>query len=201
MAKHVDDLKITAPPHIIKWLLNVLQEVFGAMRIWWFVFTNCGIRHIQDQKTFAITTDQIECANTLKLVPYQGHKGEDNDQELSSYWLEQYRSLLGAAMFTTLTRFDVLVFVAALARVAHKACVIHLKRLNKLVKWMQLNPRRFVFDSRPLSNVILAISDSAFKKEEETGHAMKGALFLRPFAPSDGRLRAVAGSSVEGPGN
>ena len=97
-----------------------------------------------------------------------------------------YRSLLGAVAFLLLTRIDVAVFVSALQRWGHAPKIIHVKRLNVLTKWIQVNPKRLVYGSftvRGDRQVVTgvhqrAFSDSAFKKEEQTGHCMRGAAYL-----------------------
>ena len=60
MAKHVDDLKLTGKKKVIEWVLQQIQEVFGELKIEWYTFTNCGLRHIQDPTTFLTTLDQEE---------------------------------------------------------------------------------------------------------------------------------------------
>ena len=48
MTKHVDDLKGTGDSTTAQHILSELQKVFGDLKIKWYVFTNCGVRHIQD---------------------------------------------------------------------------------------------------------------------------------------------------------
>jgi hypothetical protein len=61
-----------------------------------------------------------------------------------------------------------------------QAKIIHVKRLNAVVRWLQRDPRKLRYPklSGKLTELLL-ISDAAFKKEESEGHALKGALFLR----------------------
>ena len=92
----------------------------------------------------------------------------------------------------TLTRLDLCVFVCALQRHQHKPTVEHVQRLNKLLRWIQRNPRKlrypplhsqehlFMADSAKNKHTeLLIISDAAFKKEEDKGHVLRGALYLR----------------------
>ena len=83
-------------------------------------------------------------------------------------------------------RLDACVFIVALQRAASKCQVKHVQSLNRLVVWMKNNPQRLTY--RPLKGKLrlLTFSDSAFKKEEETGHALKGTLVLLVEAASDG---------------
>jgi hypothetical protein len=97
-----------------------------------------------------------------------------------------YRSLLGAVAFLLLMRTDIAVFVSALQRWEHILKIIHVKRLNALIKWIQANARRLVY--KPFVSPgdrqvdpgthLCAFADSTFKTEEQTGHCMQGAVLL-----------------------
>ena len=101
---------------------------------------------------------------------------------------ELYRSLLGVAAFLLLTRIDIAVFVSALQRWCHAPLIIHVKRLNALTRWVKENPRclhyyEFGTDARggqmaKPSMHLRIFSDSAFKKEESSGHCMRGSVYL-----------------------
>ncbi len=54
-------------------------------------------------------------------------------------------SLLGAVAYLALTRVDVLVFICALQRYAATPQIQHVKRLNKVVKWVQRHPKKLHF--------------------------------------------------------
>ena len=83
-------------------------------------------------------------------------------------------SLLGAVAYALLTRVDVAVYVVALQRVSHAPRVLHVRRLNVATRWTQRNPQSAVY--RPMKGPVrlLARSDSAFKKEDDSGHAVRG---------------------------
>ena len=91
-----------------------------------------------------------------------------------------YWSVLGAIAWCLLTRPDIAVFVGALQRYSHAPKVIHAKRLNAVVRWAQRNPKKLFYGRLGSSETHLRMySDAAFKKEEETGHSMRGAIFVR----------------------
>ena len=71
MAKHVDDLKLTGKKKVIEQVLQQIQEVFGELKIEWYTYTNCGLRHIQDLTTFLITLDQEEYIKNMKPIIHQ----------------------------------------------------------------------------------------------------------------------------------
>ena len=91
-----------------------------------------------------------------------------------------YLSLLGALAYLSLTRVDVIAFIAALQRNNHAPKVVHAKRLNSVVRWVQKNmvDLSYVhFDHK--DNVIIGISDAAFKKEDDEATAMRGCAVIR----------------------
>ena len=58
MSKHVDDLKFAGTPEAEKKVMDHIQRTFGPLRIVKHKFTNCGVRHIQDEISKIITLDQ-----------------------------------------------------------------------------------------------------------------------------------------------
>ena len=194
MAKHVDDLKITGRKDVVDWVLSKIQAVFGELKILWHNFTNCGLRHIQDRSTFTITLDQEEYINNLKAIAHPDLKGQPKEQACSPELTQLFMSLLGAVAYALMTRIDVAVFVCALQRVTSKPQIIHIKRLNAVLRWMQSNPRRLCFPAVAGASHLRCVGDAAFKKEEDDGRSLRGALFLRTFeAPS--RHASGGGSS------
>ena len=76
----------------------------------------------------------------------------------------------------TQTRLEVCVYVCALQRAAKCAKVEHALRLNKVAKWCKRKSAKLVY--RVLQNPcrIQVISDSAFRKEDVAGLAIRGAI-------------------------
>ena len=145
MAKHVDDLKLTGHKKVIEWVLLQIQEVFGELKIEWFTFTNCGLRHIQGPISYSITLDQEEYIKNIKPIVHQDLKGLSSDADCSAEVIQLFMSLLGAVAHALMTRIDVAVFVCAMQRVTRKPKIIHVKRLNAVLRWMQANPKRLTF--------------------------------------------------------
>jgi len=176
ICKHVDDIKYTGKPDWCKWFEEKLEAQFGKLKAPTNNVTNCGVRHQQDPTTKVVTLDQEEYIEALKAVHSEDlHNAADTPLTHAGWTI--YLSVLGAVAFTTLTRHDVAVYVAALQRAAHKATTIHLKRLNALVRWMKRNPRRVVFPQMGEPTKLMAVSDSSFKKvDEEYCHSMRGCI-------------------------
>ena len=70
MTKHVDDLKMTGETEMLNLILKELQQIFGQLKVEWHVFTNCGVRHVQDIRTKEITLDQIAYVSNLRSIAH-----------------------------------------------------------------------------------------------------------------------------------
>ena len=180
LTKHVDDVKIAGNKETVLKVLQKLQAVFGPLKIEWSQFTNCGVRHIQNPTTKDCTLDQDAYAANLRTIDHPELRTRDNTQKCSFDLHKLYQSLLGAVAYLYLTRLDILVFISACQRYGHAPDIIHVKRLNTIVRWIQRNPKKLFYKSfSHLNSHFRIISDAAFKKEEEKGHALRGAVFLR----------------------
>ena len=89
-------------------------------------------------------------------------------------------SLLEAIAYATHTRVDVMVFIVALQRRKHTPEVQHVRKLNKVLRWVQRNPKKLSYKKLTSEDTHLRIvSDAAFKKGTEKCHCLRGALYLR----------------------
>ena len=80
ITKHVDDLKTTGQAERVKTVLSELQRVFGELKVEWYVFTNCGVKHVQDQVTKEVTLDQIAYVGNLRAISHpQLTDGKEED--------------------------------------------------------------------------------------------------------------------------
>jgi hypothetical protein len=189
MTKHVDDLKITGRSEVVKQVLFEIQKVFGELKIMWRDFTNCGTRHIQDPITKEITLDQIEYTQNMRPIAHPELKTAKNEAMCSAPLHQLFMSLLGAVAYLAHTRVDALVFISALQRHNSKPQIVHVKRLNKLLAWLQAHPKKLIYrrfggsggknPEAARRTHLRLVSDAAFKREGEEGHCLRGALFLR----------------------
>ena len=188
LAKHVDDIKITGYRETVVWVVKKIEEQFGQLKIDWNNFTNCGVRHRQDTTTKEVTLDQDEYIKGIKLCVHADISSVSSESKAGNDLHAQYWSVLGAIAYAVLTRPDIAVFVAALQRHSQSPCIIHVKRLNAVVRWAQRNPKSITYKQLGSSSLpsgatipthLREISDAAFKKEETTGHSMRGSCYLR----------------------
>ena len=180
MTKHVDDLKVTGERSWIEFVLKKIQETFGNLKIVWNSFTNCGVCHDQNKITKELTLDQIEYGKQLRIIAHSDLKTMKNDEFCGHELHALYMSLVGAVAYMYLTRLDVLVYISAKQRHSHKPKIEHVKSLNKLIRYVQAHPKKLAYRNMKQGPTHLrVVSDAAFKKEEEKGHALRGALYLR----------------------
>ena len=62
---------------------------------------------------------------------------------------------------------EIAVYVSALQRHMHAPRAIDLRRLNRVIRWAQRNPRGLEYHRLPEPRVLLAIGDSAFQAPSE----------------------------------
>ena len=162
----------------------------------WKDFTNCGTRHIQNPTTKEITLDQIEYTQNLRQIAHPELKTAKNDSFCTPPLHQLYMSLLGVLAYLAHTHVDALVFISALQRHNAKPQIIHINRFNKLLAWLQAHPKKLTYrrfgDSGRCSpeaarqTHLRMVSDAAFKREGDTGHCLRGAMYLR--APGQGKI-------------
>ena len=146
--------------------------------------------------------DQIDYAKNMRCIAHpQLHGGKPED--LCCPDLHRlYQSLLGAVAYLSHTRVDIVVFVCAAQRYASKPQIQHVRRLNKLLGWIQRNPKRLAYKSLSFGSEsdaatvnretvkqqqhthLRVLSDAAYKKETEDGCSLRGALYCRSSGTS-----------------
>jgi hypothetical protein len=180
LCKHVDDLKIAASRPIILEIIAFLERVFGKLEVQWHEFTNCGIRHRQNPTTFECELDQVEFIAAIKPIQSVEISGAPADQPLSDLLQSQFFSLLMTLAYALMTRVDLCAYVAALQKAATKATILHVRRLNALVRWAQRNPKSLCYRRLPCyPDSLVQVSDSAFKADGDSGLSLRGIVSLR----------------------
>lgn len=175
LSTHVDDLKGCGVPAVCDWLKNILVAEFGKMTEHYDSFLHCGIQYRRHEDG-SITMDQNHYAQLL--IPMDSVKLANMAPSdlLDEFGKGQFMSLLGGCSWMTQTRLDVAVYIAALQRAAKAPRQEHAVRLNKVVKWMKRKKAQLTYLklTPPLRTAV--ISDSAFRKEDRAGLAMRGAI-------------------------
>ena len=78
--------------------------------------------------------------------------GGKADDESGPELHQLFMSLLGAVAYLSLTRVDVLVFTSALQRHMAKSKLEHVRKLNKLLRWVQKHPCKLAYKSFSLGD-------------------------------------------------
>ena len=211
--KHVDDIKTGCQTHVLKEFIDVLERHFGKgeIEITSSPFTNCGLRHI-GIPCGGYTLDQIEYVNALKPIVTEelmttkakalGQTSAEADRrqvmaiekgsaatdaqsrETSPRVAKLFLSLLMALAYALQTRPDLAIYVNALQRYAQNPRIVHVKRLNALVRWAQKHPIKLTYRRIKCQRVLEMFSDAAFKREVDendiaSGRASRGAVYMR----------------------
>ena len=179
--KHVDDLKMIGPRALIEKFVNHLSATFGKMEVEWHVFTFCGVQHRQLDDG-SVELDQIKFLSACKPISTPEALTGSPEALLPEAARRHFLSLLMTIAYSLLTRPDIAVFVTALQRESHQARVVHVKRLNLLLKWAQANPRKLTYPVMEYPDMLLQISDSSYKAKAEDGLSVRGLVSVRVCA-------------------
>ena len=176
--KHVDDLKMAAKKALIEEFVQHLSKTFGKMDIEWSSFTFCGVRHEQHSDG-SVSLDQVKFLSACKPISQPAALAGGAEAILPEDARRHFLSLLMTVAYALLTRPDVAVFISALQRESHKAQVIHVRRLNKVLQWLQANPRKITYPVMKYPTALLQVSDSSYKARAEDGLSVRGLVSLR----------------------
>ena len=126
-------------------------------------FFHTGIKHVSNDSHDLVTLDQVDYADAIKPISMaQLHKLND-DGSLDEVHTACFLTLLGAVAWLVQTRLDIVVYVSALQRHSHAPLAIHLKRLNRLVRYIQKNPQKLYYRPLPLPVRLIAVGGSAYQ--------------------------------------
>ena len=131
---------------------------------------------------FHYVLDQNDYASAIKPVSVpELMKAKDEDM-LVGLLLSCFLTLLGAVAWLLQTRMEIAVYVSALQRKMHAPRAIDLRRLNRVIRWAQRNPKGLTYKRLPEPRVLLAVGDSAFQAPtEEEIVAGKDPLVMRGY--------------------
>ena len=181
IVKHVDDLKMIGPRKLIEQFVAHVSHVFGKMEVEWSEFTFCGVHHKQLEDG-SVQMNQAKFLASCKTITHPQALDGKADTPLPEPARRVFLSLLMTVAYGLLTRPDVAVFVVALQRESHRAQVIHVRRLNTLLKWIQNNPRHLTYPRMRYPDTLLQISDSSYRAKAEDGLSVRGLVSLRVSA-------------------
>ena len=168
MSVHVDDIKIAAEKSLFDLTTRSLEGRFGKLTISKDDFVNTGVRH-RRLPNGDIVLDQINYINGLGQIRSEHVKRSTANDPCNAADHQQFRSLLGALAYATITQTWSVVYIAALQRVAAAPKNEHVMRLNKLVRLVKAQGAEIVFKYMTCLHKLVVHSDSSFRKEDEKG--------------------------------
>ena len=182
---------MTAPKERLEEMLKKLTEDFGELKVKWHKFECCGEQVEQDPVTMTIKTHQNHYVAALESIPLTHLPRADDDKDATDDMHGPFMSLLGAIGWTVIGRADHCVYVAALQRHAKKPKNKHLRALNTVLAYLKAHPTYLLYHKLVGPLALVAVADSAYRREEHEDHAdglaMKGAMFaLRSMSDTDG---------------
>ena len=172
---HIDDLKITGTPSEQSALIKALEEKFDAMKIEKDNFEHLGVMHrlhVDGSRTLS----QENYVKELRPIAEAELKLLSSDESVSELVKSQYMSLLGGLAWVVQTRPDIAVFISALQRRLQRPRVQDVLNLNRVLKYVKLKP--IVLTYKPVRQPwsLIAISDSAYKGEEQDSLAVRSGI-------------------------
>ena len=178
MSVHVDDIKIAAEKSLFNLTTHNLEIRSGKLTITLDNFVNTGVRH-RRLPNGDIILDQHEYVKGLGQIKSEHVKRSTTSNLCNAEDHQQFRSLLGALAYASITQTWATVYIVALQRVAAAPKNEHVLRLNKLVRLVQAQGAETTFKHMTCSYKLIVHSDSSFRKEDDKGYAMRGAAYLR----------------------
>ena len=181
---HVDDLKCIGKEPASTKMIQVIEKAVGKVTLLKDNFEHCGIKH--ETTDTAVVMHQNHYANQLRPIDETLLEQRKDDVEVSSFCIDLvtlFMSLLGGLAWLVLTRVDICIYVQCMQRHAQSPRVEDVKKLNRLLRWVQKRPAGIVYFKRKAKDFrwrIAAVSDSAFRSLEDnsTGLALRGFVVL-----------------------
>ena len=180
LSTHVDDFKGAGEEPFVKRLLAGLEKEFATLKVKRGVFECVGIIHEQDPQTFEVWTHQQHYLPQIKEIPADA-KALVPDEEPADEDLGQlFMSLVGALAWLILTIPSIGIYVAYLQRQTKSPNMGHIRRANRLLRWLRRHSKRLGVWFRRLRAPIrvMTLSDSAFKAQDFQGLVMRGCIVL-----------------------
>ena len=111
---------------------------------------------------FYYVLDQKDYASAVKPVSVPELMTAKDEDELVGLLLSCFLTLLGAVAWLLQTRMEIAVYVSALQRRMHQPRALDLRRLNRVIRWVQRNPKGITYRQLPEPRILSAVGDSAF---------------------------------------
>ena len=179
-SSHVDDMKGGGTDSERASFLEALKKEFGDLKVQLDAFECIGVWHHQDPVTKEIYTHQQHCVPQILKIDESRFAFAADETDATEAGQSAYMSIVGALAWLLVTIPAIGIFVAYLQRHGKKPAVHHLKKANRLLRWLRKNVKRLGLHFRKLQGktMVTIVSDSAFKAQEDSGLVMRGFVIL-----------------------
>jgi len=168
MSTHIDDIKGSSDDTERETLATLLRKHFGddlKVNITKFEFT--GIQHAQhDDKS--ITNHQDHYVLELSVIPLDPNNTEPDTADATEHETDNFNSLLGGLAWLLMTRADISAWIGFLQRLGRKPKRVHLKMINKVLRYCKRNSAIINYKRLPGKPYILLIADSAYTTNDDS---------------------------------
>ena len=173
VSTHVDDLKAGGIESELKHLITLLESRFDELKIQLDEFEHLGLVHKRVGDYVEVHQNQyiaqLRCISSALTLA-------DDEADLDASSTALFMSLLGGVGWVVQTRPDVAAYVGALQRHLKNPKVKHLKRLNRVVRYVKAHPLVLKFKRVPPPTCLGIISDSAFQAKDQDCLAVKSGI-------------------------
>ena len=122
---------------VVEAFIKLLEARFDSLKVQRREFEHLGLVHTQTDEYIEIHQNQY--VSQLRPI-VSADISKDEESELTPELQSSFSSLLGGAGWVVQTRPDAAVYIGALQRVLKKPLVKHLKRLNRVVRYLKAKP-------------------------------------------------------------
>ena len=191
---HVDDMAIAAPQNWLDKHYKAFVEKFKKVSRQQIPFEHCGARYEKLPDGFRMV--QSDFCSKMTSAPVPQNK-KDNDK-LTKEETTSYRSILGALLWLTATRLDLIADVSHLATHVTSAEIRHLRQANQVLQRAQNKDYQdvglYFRKLRPERGLRLACFHDSSSHTKEKAYAHEGVLVLLMedhVVPQDGEFEKV----------
>ena len=180
VSTHVDDLKGAGEDKYRRMLLAGLEKEFSTLKVKSGSFECVGVMHEQNPKTFEIWTHQQHYIPQIMEIPVDAKALVPDEHACDEDLTQLFMSLVGALAWLTLTMPAISIYVAFLQRPCKAPVLGHVRRANRLLRWIRRNKKRLGiwFQKLKLPVRVITLSDSAFNAQDYQGLLMWGCIIL-----------------------
>ena len=159
---HVDDIALTAEPKWMDAMHDTLLKKFKKVTRQTLPFDHCGCKYVRTADGFSMNQEEFVKKMQPAKIP---DKPEDN--KLTPQEVTEFRSILGALLWITATRLDVVADVSVLQSRVTVATIKDLKQANEVLekvrKFKDLGLHYRYFEGEDLRVVCIHDASSASK--------------------------------------